>query len=205
MRTSGWVRSGPAQLPPNVKSTGGYLNPSLARLEAVRGGDHEAILLNLAGRVAEASAANVFALVDGVLVTPPVEEGILPGITRDALLHLAADLGIGTAQRPLAPAELRTADEVLLAGTAMEVVAVSTLDGMPVGEGKPGPGARGAARGVRRRHLRRAPGGPPNVRRAGAHLGAGTPGLGGRRPADDLVRRRAVRRHAGADRLPRPP
>lgn len=139
VRTSGWVRTGPAQIPPSVKSTGGYLNPSLARLEAVRGGDHEAILLNSAGRVAEASAANVFVVRDGVLVTPPIEEGILPGITRDSLLHLAADLGIPTQQRPLAPAELRTADEVLLAGTAMEVVAVTTVDGMPVGEGRPGP------------------------------------------------------------------
>ncbi|AHH97806.1 branched-chain-amino-acid transaminase [Kutzneria viridogrisea] len=139
VRTSGWVRSGPAQLPPSIKSTGGYINPSLARLEAVRGGDHEAILLNQAGRVAEASAANVFALLDGVLVTPPVEEGILPGITRDALLDLAADLGVPTQQRPLAPAELRMAEEVLLAGTAMELVAVTTLDGLPVGEGTAGP------------------------------------------------------------------
>jgi branched-chain amino acid aminotransferase len=139
VRTSGWVRSGPAQLPPSVKSTGGYINPSLARLEAVRGGDHEAILLNLAGRVAEASAANVFALLDGVLVTPPVSEGILPGITRDAVLAMAADVGVPTEQRPLAPADLRMADEVLLAGTAMELVAVTTLDGLPVGGGSAGP------------------------------------------------------------------
>ncbi|WP_326952349.1 branched-chain amino acid transaminase [Amycolatopsis sp. NBC_01286] len=139
VRVSGWVRSGPAQLPPSVKSTGGYLNPSLARLEAVRGGDHEAILLNQAGRVAEASAANVFAVVDGTLVTPPAEEGILPGITRDAVLTLADDLGIPTRERPLARIELRTAAEVLLAGTAMEVVAVTRLDGMPVGDERPGP------------------------------------------------------------------
>src|SRR5882757_2332420 len=139
VRTSGWVRSGPAQLPPSVKSTGGYINPSLARLEAVRGGDHEAILLNQAGRVAEASAANVFALLDGVLVTPPVSEGILPGITRDAVLTMAADVGVPTEQRPLAPADLRMADEVLLAGTALELVAVTTLDGLPVGGGSAGP------------------------------------------------------------------
>jgi branched-chain amino acid aminotransferase len=138
VRTSGWVRSGPAQLPPTVKSTGGYLNPSLARLEAVRSGDHEAILLNQAGRVAEACAANVFAVLDGVLVTPPVEEGILPGITRDAVLTMADDLGIPTLRRPLAPAELRIAAEVILAGTAMEVVAVTTLDGMPIGDGRAG-------------------------------------------------------------------
>lgn len=139
VRTSGWVRSGPAQLPPSVKSTGGYVNPSLARLEAVRCGDHEAIMLNPAGRVAEASAANVFAVLDGVLVTPPVEEGILPGITRDAVLAMAGDLGIAAVQRPLAPAELRIAEEVILTGTAMEVVAVTTVDGLPVGPGKPGP------------------------------------------------------------------
>lgn len=139
VRTSGWVRSGPAQLPPTIKSTGGYLNPSLARLEAVRGGDHEAILLNAQGRVAEASAANVFAVLNGELVTPPLSEGILPGITRDSVLAMAADLGIPTAERPLAPAELRVAEEVVLAGTAMEVVAVTTVDGMPVGDGKAGP------------------------------------------------------------------
>jgi branched-chain amino acid aminotransferase len=139
VRTSGWVRSGPAQLPPTVKCTGGYVNPSLARLEAVRSGDHEAILLNQAGRIAEASAANVFGLLDGTLVTPPVSEGILPGITRDAVLAMAGDLGIPAVERPLAPAELRVADEVMLTGTAMEVVAVTTLDGMPIGDGAPGP------------------------------------------------------------------
>jgi branched-chain amino acid aminotransferase len=139
VRTSGWVRTGPNQIPPSVKSTGGYLNPSLARLEAVRGGDHEALLLNSAGRVAEASAANVFAVLDGVLTTPPLHEGILPGITRASLLELAADLGIPAAERPLAPAELRVAEEVLLAGTAMEVVAVTRLDGLPVADGQPGP------------------------------------------------------------------
>lgn len=135
VRTSGWVRSGPAQLPPSVKSTGGYLNPSLARLEAVRSGDHEAILLNRDGRVAEAAAANVFAVLDGTLVTPPLSEGILAGITRDTLLILAREMGIPAQERPLAPAELRVASEVFLAGTAIEVARVSSLDGLPVGDG----------------------------------------------------------------------
>ena len=139
VRTSGWIRNGPAQLPPSIKSTGGYINPSLARLEAVRSGDHEAIMLNQSGRIAEASAANVFVVLDGVLTTPPPEEGILPGITRASVMELATDLGITVRERPLAPADLRIADEVMLAGTAMEVVAVSTLDGLPVGTGKPGP------------------------------------------------------------------
>jgi branched-chain amino acid aminotransferase len=138
-RTSGWVRSGPAQLPPSVKSTGGYLNPSLARLEAIRSGDHEAIMLNRDGRVAEAAAANVFVVLDGTLVTPPLSEGILPGITRDTLLCLAHELGIPAQERPVAPAELRIASEMLLAGTAMELARVSVLDGLPIGGDRPGP------------------------------------------------------------------
>lgn len=133
VRTSGWTRIHPNAIPPCVKSTGGYINASLARLEAVRGGDDEAIMLNGAGRVAEASAANVFVVSGGVLSTPPTHEGILPGITRQAVLEIAAESGMTTAQRPLCPAELRTADEVMLAGTAMELVPVATVDGLPVG------------------------------------------------------------------------
>ena len=130
VRTSGWVRSSPNAIPPTVKSTGGYLNASLARLDAARGGDQEAIMLNAAGRVAEASAANVFVVSGGRLATPPLSEGILPGITRDAVLEIADDLGRPVDQRPIAPAELRTADEIILAGTAVELVAVSTVDGV---------------------------------------------------------------------------
>jgi branched-chain amino acid aminotransferase len=130
VRTSGWVRSGPHMLPPDVKSTGGYLNASLARLDAVRSGAHEAIMLNAAGRVAEASAANVFVAVDGTLATPPLSEGILPGITRECVLDIAESLDIPVVQRPIAPSELRTADEVILAGTAVELVSVSELDGV---------------------------------------------------------------------------
>lgn len=139
VRTSSWVRCGASQIPPSVKSTGGYLNPSLARLEAVRGGDHEAILLNQAGRVAEASAANVFAVVGGTLVTPSLDEGILPGITRDAVLTLAADNGMPTLCRPIAPGELLVADEIMLAGTAMELAPVVRVDKEEVGGGRPGP------------------------------------------------------------------
>ncbi|MBQ1082403.1 branched-chain amino acid transaminase [Nocardiopsis sp. B62] len=139
VRTSSWVRCAASQIPPSVKSTGGYLNPSLARLDAVRGGDHEAILLNQEGRVAEASAANVFAVIDDTLVTPPLSEGILPGITRDAVLTLAEDHGMPTLCRPVEPRELSGAEEVMLAGTAMELAPVVRIDGSPVGQGRPGP------------------------------------------------------------------
>lgn len=139
VRTSTWVRTGPSQIPPGVKSTGGYLNPSLAKLEAVRAGDHEAILLNAAGRIAEASAANVFAVVDGVMTTPSVDEGILPGITRDSVLKFARDLGVPTRERPIEQELLSDAEEVFLTGTAMEIVSVSHIDGQPVGGGRERP------------------------------------------------------------------
>lgn len=137
VRTSGWVRSAPNALPPSIKSTGGYINASLARLDAMRGGDQEAIMLNSAGRVAEASAANVFVVSEEMLVTPPLSEGILPGITRDSVISMARDIGMRVIERPIAPAELRTASEVMLAGTAVELLAISTLDGIPLKRHRP--------------------------------------------------------------------
>lgn len=139
VRTSSVVRSNPAQLPTTAKTTGGYLNPALARAGAVHTGDHETIMLNDRGRVAEAAAANVFVVASGVLVTPPVEEGILPGITRDTVITLARADGIDVVERPVLPAELWTADELLLTGTAMGVNGVTTLDGRPVADGSVGP------------------------------------------------------------------
>ncbi|OPK10984.1 hypothetical protein BZ163_07125 [Pseudomonas sp. VI4.1] len=129
VRTSAWTRSSPNALPPSIKSTGGYINASLARLDAIRGGDQEAIMLNAAGRVAEASAANVFMVMGGELVTPPLSEGILAGITRDSIITIAQDMGLTVIERPIAPAELRSASEIMLAGTAIEWVSVGTLDG----------------------------------------------------------------------------
>lgn len=129
VRVSGWTRMGTSMVPPDVKSTGGYLNASLARLDAVRCGAHEAVMLNAAGRVAEASAASVFVVSDGVLATPPLSEGILPSITRECVLDIAAAEGLRVECRPVLPAELRAADEVLLAGTAVELAAVSDVDG----------------------------------------------------------------------------
>lgn len=137
VRTSGWVRSSPHSIPPSVKSTGGYINASLARLDAVRGGDQEAIMLNSAGRVAEASAANVFMVLDGELSTPPLSEGILPGVTRDSIISMAKDIGMPVIERPIAPSELRMASEVMLAGTAVELVSVGTLDGQALSTTKP--------------------------------------------------------------------
>lgn len=137
VRTSGWVRSAPNALPPSIKSTGGYVNASLARLDAVRCGDHEAIMLNTAGRVAEASAANVFVVSDGCISTPSLSEGILPGITREVVMSIINDIGMTVIERPIAPAELRTASEVMLAGTAVELLAVGRIDGVSLPSQRP--------------------------------------------------------------------
>lgn len=137
VRTSGWVRSAPNALPPSIKSTGGYINASLARLDAVRSGDQEAIMLNSAGRVAEASAANVFVVSDGQMSTPPLSEGILPGITRESVISIANDIGMTVIERPIDPAELRTASEIMLAGTAVELLPVGKLDGMSLPSQRP--------------------------------------------------------------------
>lgn len=138
VRTSSVVRSNPAQVPTSAKTTGGYLNPALARFAAVGGDEHETILLNDRGRVAEAAAANVFLVTGGSVITPPVSEGILPGITRDTLIILARALGLVVTERPVDPGELWTADELFLTGTAMGINGVVRLDGRPIGDGTTG-------------------------------------------------------------------
>jgi branched-chain amino acid aminotransferase len=130
-------RPPPDVLDPRVKSLN-YLNNALAKLEARRAGADEALLLNTSGRVAEASVANVFAVKDGRLVTPPVTEGALEGITRASILELAEGLGVDTSEEPLARYDLLAADEVFLTGSGAGVVPVRSLDAVPIGTGKPG-------------------------------------------------------------------
>jgi branched-chain amino acid aminotransferase len=106
-----------------------YLNHILARLEANNAGADEAILLNAAGHVTEGSADNIFIVRDGILSTPPVTDGALDGVTREAVLQLAQELGIRAQERTLAPYDLHTADECFLTGTALELAAVREIDG----------------------------------------------------------------------------
>jgi branched-chain amino acid aminotransferase len=131
-------RPPPDVLDPRVKSLN-YLNNALAKLEARRAGADEALLLNTSGRVAEASVANVFAVKDGRLQTPPVTEGALEGITRASILALAKRLGVDTREEPLTRYDLLAADEVFLTGSGAGVVPVRSLDAVPIGTGKPGP------------------------------------------------------------------
>ena len=130
-------RLGPDGLDPRIKSLN-YLNHILARMEANHAGADEAILLNSAGRIAEGSADNIFIVQRGELLTPPVIEGALDGITRQVVLELAEKLGIKSREIPLAPYDLFTADECFLTGTGAELIPVGIADGRKIPQ-CPGP------------------------------------------------------------------
>jgi branched-chain amino acid aminotransferase len=125
-------------LDPRVKSLN-YLNNALAKLEAKQRGADEALLLNLAGQVAEASVANVFAVRDGVLLTPPGSDGALEGVTRGSVLELAPRLSLEARERSLGRFDLFAASEVFLCGSGAGFVPVRSLDGRTLGAGAPGP------------------------------------------------------------------
>ncbi|HSC66483.1 MAG TPA: branched-chain-amino-acid transaminase [Cellvibrio sp.] len=130
-------RLGADGLDPRIKSLN-YLNHILARMEATHAGADEAILLNSAGRIAEGSADNIFIVQRGELLTPPVIEGALDGITRQVVLELAVKLGIRTREIPLAPYDLFTADECFLTGTGAELIPVGIAAGRSIPQ-CPGP------------------------------------------------------------------
>ena len=115
-----------------------YAENVLARLEARRRGADEAVLLNTAGAVCCASAANVFVVKGGTLVTPPVEGGALPGVTRRCVMELAAARRIAAREAPVFPEDLRAADEAFLTNTVVGVAGIASLEGSAIGSGRPG-------------------------------------------------------------------
>tara|TARA_R110002072_G_scaffold1369_7_gene11374 strand:- start:67109 stop:67984 length:876 start_codon:yes stop_codon:yes gene_type:complete len=119
-------RFSPDQLDPRIKSLN-YLNQIMARREATAAGAHEAILLNQWGRVAEGSGDNLFIVKNGELLTPPVSEGALDGITRKVIMHLAAEEQIEVRECPMTPLDLTTADECFLTGTGAELIPVAQV------------------------------------------------------------------------------
>ncbi len=125
-------------LSPRVKSLN-YLAHVMAKLEGINAGADEVLMLDSGGTVAEASGQNVFVVKHGVLRTPPVFAGILQGVTRDAVLELAGELGITAKEEQLNRYDVYTADEVFLTGTASEIVSVRSVDGRRIGETLPGP------------------------------------------------------------------
>jgi branched-chain amino acid aminotransferase len=135
---SGWRRNSDDAIPPRSKATGGYLNAALAVADAQAGGYDEAILLTGDGQVSEASAANLFLVHDGELVTPDEASDILPGITRRTVMELAGRLHIPASERRVDRTELYTASELFLCGTGVQIVPITSVDGRAVGSGEIG-------------------------------------------------------------------
>lgn len=140
---SSWRRISDSAIPARAKATGSYINSAFSKTEALLNGFDEAIVLNEDGHVSEGSAENVFIVRDGVLITPPVSDNILEGVTRATVIQLARDeLGIETIERPIDRTELYVADEAFFCGTGVQVAAIASVDLRPVGSGKLGPVVR---------------------------------------------------------------
>lgn len=135
---SSWTRIAPNTMPVLAKAGGHYLSSQLIATEATRNGYAEGIALDTSGCLSEGSSENLFIVRDGVLYTTPVASSILQGITRDAILTLAGDLGISVREQRLPRESLYVADEVFLTGTACEITPVRSVDRIAVGAGKPG-------------------------------------------------------------------
>jgi branched-chain amino acid aminotransferase len=139
-KISSWRRHDPNAVPTAAKGTGMYVNSSLAKVEAIKGGYDEAILLAPNGTVSECTGENIFIVRDGVVVTPPSSDsGALAGITQHSIETIATDLGFEVRHEPIIRTDLYLADEAFLTGTAAEVVPISSVDDRAVGSGRPGP------------------------------------------------------------------
>jgi branched-chain amino acid aminotransferase len=137
--SSSWRRNADEALPARGKIVGGYVNMAFQKSEAELNGFDEALVLTASGHASEASAANLFMVRDGVVITPPVYDDILEGITRNAMLQLARDAGHPTEVRSIDRSELYIADEVFLCGTGVQVSPVVEVDHRPIGSGEVGP------------------------------------------------------------------
>jgi branched-chain amino acid aminotransferase len=132
---SSWERVGPNVIPHVAKATGIYLNSMLATTEARRAGYDEAIMLTRDGYVADGPGENIFVVKDGRVLTPPLSMSILPGVTRDTIIHLGRALGYTVEEQLLIRTDLYLADEVFMVGTATEVAPVRAVDGRQIGVG----------------------------------------------------------------------
>lgn len=138
-KISPWARIHPRILPPHAKIVGNYANSILAKVDALKSGYDEAILLNMDGNVAEGPGENLFIVKDGRLMTPPLSSGALGGITRDSIIKIANDERIDFEERDISREDLYAADEAFFTGTAAEVTPIREVDGRRIGSGKRGP------------------------------------------------------------------
>ena len=136
--TSSIIRNHPQALSPRIKSLN-YLNNILARIESHDAGATEAVMINHLGTVAECTADNIFIVRDGKVLTPTSTDGILEGVTRQAIIDLCGQMNIPCFERSIQRHDLYTADEVFVTGTGAEVAPVSKIDGRAIGNGQPGP------------------------------------------------------------------
>jgi branched-chain amino acid aminotransferase len=137
MTISSWRRHDPNIIPPMAKVTGAYINSVIAKVEAVRKGFDEGILLNSQGFLSEATGENLYIVREGEIVTPPLAAGVLPGITRETVIKIANDLGIPVRESFLTRADAYLAEEMFCSGTAAEITPVREVDDRVIGD--PGP------------------------------------------------------------------
>jgi branched-chain amino acid aminotransferase len=130
-------RNHPRALNPMIKSNN-LINNALAMQEALRAGADEALMCNQDGEIVECSQSNFFIVRDEAVLTPPLAAGLLPGITREFVMEVAADLGIAAREQRFTPEDLRTADEAFITGTTREVTPVVRIDDLTIGDGRPG-------------------------------------------------------------------
>ena len=136
--TSSWRRISPDSLIPHAKASGQYLNNVLAKVESVKAGYDEAILLDDHGHVSEGTGENIYIVREGEVTTPGQHNSILDGITRRSVIQICQDLGYKVVERNVARAEMYLADEVFMSGTAAEIVPVCEIDNHKLGAGEPG-------------------------------------------------------------------
>ncbi len=137
MKVSSWQRHSPNAMPPAAKGTGMYINSQMAKVEALKAGYDEAILLSPQGYVSECTGENIFIVRDGVISTPPTAAGALEGITQDSVATIARDFGYEVHAANILRSDLYTCDEAFLTGTAAEVVPIRSVDDREIGD--PGP------------------------------------------------------------------
>ncbi|HTX18721.1 MAG TPA: branched-chain amino acid transaminase [Bacteroidota bacterium] len=142
VRTASWSRPAPNTLPTMAKTGANYMNSQLIKLEALADGYAEGIALDVHGQISEGSGENIFVVRDGSIVTPPLIDALLPGVTRASVITLAKEAGISVTESHIPRELLYIADEVFFTGTAAEITPIRTIDRMTVGDGKPGPVTR---------------------------------------------------------------
>jgi len=135
---SRWIRIDSRSQPMKSKSAANYSNASLARVEALKNGYDEAIMLNYNGKIAEGSAENIFILKNAKIITPPLTSDVLEGITRDSVIKIIKKNGGKVIESDLKKKDLYSAEEVFMTGTAAEVKSVTRIDKVKIGSGKPG-------------------------------------------------------------------